>query len=361
MKAGNCASVLPFCILLVLVGLVVLSGPASGATQYTITDLGTLPGASRSRAQDINNQGQVVGFSYTAVPISSSAFLWEDGVMLNLGTLGGSAGAYGINESGQVVGRGYSHAFLWDDGVMTDLGAFAGTDHSRAYDINASGLVVGYGQDASSHERACLWEGGLMHDLGTLGGENSTAYAINDSGSIVGEADTASGDWRACLWEDGSILDLGTLGGLRGRAYDINEARQVVGLAYADSECYRPFLWEAGAMQDLGTFGGNCGSANAINASGQIAGWATDPSQSVQACVWIDGAIYNLNDLVINSTGWYSLWYATGINDQGQIVGYGSYDGKDRAFLLTPIPEPSTVGLVGLAFLVVRRRLRRGR
>jgi hypothetical protein len=68
--------------------------------------------------------------------------------------------------------------------------------------------------------------------------------------------------------------------------------------------------------------------------------------------------MYDLNTLIRDGSGW-QLEEAAAINDLGQIVGYGYYDGEKRAFLLTPIPEPSVAGLFGLAFLVVMRRLRR--
>ncbi len=58
----------------------------------------------------------------------------------------------------------------------------------------------------------------------------------------------------------------------------------------------------------------------------------------------------------------WSRTYATGINDRGQIVGNGTYDGQYLAFLLTPgaVPEPSTwamllLGFAGLGFAGYRR------
>jgi probable HAF family extracellular repeat protein len=74
------------------------------AVEYKIVDLGTLGGGD-SRAEGINDSGQVVGDSETAGG-QRLAFLWTDGVMQDLGTLGGShSEARGINDSGQVVGQ----------------------------------------------------------------------------------------------------------------------------------------------------------------------------------------------------------------------------------------------------------------
>jgi len=114
----------------------------------TITDLGVLPIGNAMRtsiAQRINRKGQVVGSSECGG--ERHAFLWQDGKMLDLGTLGGNnSDAQDINDHEQVVGYsgigGKNHAFLWQDGKMFDLGTMGGTA-SRAYAINNRGQVVG--------------------------------------------------------------------------------------------------------------------------------------------------------------------------------------------------------------------------
>jgi len=105
---------------------------AAQQVMYDITDLGTL-GGTISVAYGINASGQVAGFSYFANGSGPRAFLWQNGVMTDLGTLpGGSISqGLGINDSGQLVGRSNIggetseyHPFLWQNGVMTDLGTF---------------------------------------------------------------------------------------------------------------------------------------------------------------------------------------------------------------------------------------------
>lgn len=77
---------------------------ASGS--YNVINLGTLPGDVSSRAQDVNNSGQVVGFS-SAGPLRTSnrqAFVYSNGVMSPLGSVnnGTNSQADGINNSGQI-------------------------------------------------------------------------------------------------------------------------------------------------------------------------------------------------------------------------------------------------------------------
>ncbi len=115
-----------------------------------MTDLGTLPGDFFSEGRDINKHGQVVGDStvkFFTPPFH--AVLFENGEVKPLGTLGGPGSfAVAINQRGQVVGAsrtvsGQLHAFLWEDGVMTDLGALPGETASVARAINKRGQVVG--------------------------------------------------------------------------------------------------------------------------------------------------------------------------------------------------------------------------
>jgi probable HAF family extracellular repeat protein len=130
----------------------------SASAQLSVTELETPPGGTGSGALDINDRGQVVGYG------GSHAFLWEDGQMTDLGTLGGySSIAYGINSRGQVAGysstaSGGEHAFLWEDGEMTDLGTMRAGYISVAYGINRLGQVVGESYSKTSSDfHALLW------------------------------------------------------------------------------------------------------------------------------------------------------------------------------------------------------------
>ncbi len=357
MKRGILVSVF------VLLGFVVSSGPASAVMPYEVTDLGTL-GGSESHAWGINASGQVVGHSHTASG-NLHAFLWQNSVMQDLGTFGGSySSAHDINASGQVAGSAHSadgdlHAFLWlptpDYGLpagMNLLSTFGGKQ-SGASAINALGQVVGSVDDGGGFQygHAFLWENGVIRDLPNLGGTRTDASGINNSGQVVGASRIESGDWHAFLWEDGGEMrDLGTLGHPWSWAYEINASGQAVGwVGTSVVSGNHAFLWQDGVMQDLGL-----GEAFGINAPGQVVGW-----KDGHAFLWEDDGAFDLNDLIPSGSGWV-LDTACGINDLGQIVGWGYHDGQTRGFLLTPIPEPATLGLVSLGALglLMRRRVR---
>jgi len=263
-------------------------------------DLGTL-GGRRSFAYAVNKTGQVVGEAETArcssvvvvdcTPVGAfHAFLWEDGVMQDLHTLGDEwSEARVVNDQGQVSGiyilAGVRLAFLWEDGVMQDLGTIGGEVY-EVVAINAEGDVTGTAKTGSGDSHAFLASDGVMEDLGTLGGNRSEAWDLNNYGVVVGESENAGGLTHAFLWQDGAIRDLGTLGGDFSRAKGVNDRGEVVGLSTTESGDVHAFIWSDGIMRDLGTLGGNWSMALAINEKGQVAGEAKVASGAVHGALW---------------------------------------------------------------------------
>ena len=120
---------------------------------------------------------------------------------INLGNLGGSLNTnpFAINNLTQVTGTSdvagdlTSHAFLWQNGVMQDLGTLPGDYYSVGYSINSLGQVVGQSCDVNHNCRAFLWSKGTMTDLNSLVGANQQLYlhlgaTIDDLGVITGYA-----------------------------------------------------------------------------------------------------------------------------------------------------------------------------
>ncbi|MXS83739.1 PEP-CTERM sorting domain-containing protein [Nitrosomonas oligotropha] len=270
-----------------------------------------------------------------------------------LGTLGGAySEAFGINDSGQVVGwantaSGSRHAFITgpSGAGMTDLGTLGGSS-SWAFGINDSGQVVGssyLGNIFNQHAFITGPNGNGMTDLGTLGGISSGASGINDSGQVVGGSYTAS--WNSHAFITGpnglGMTDLGTLGGGSSWALGINNSGQVVGSSYlAGNFTQDAFITGPNGigMTDLGTLGGHNsmgvidGAASGINDSGQVVGGAFTASGNFDAFITGPNGI-GMTDLGTLG-GDYS--YASGINDSGEVVGAAATAaGEDHAFIFS--------------------------
>jgi probable HAF family extracellular repeat protein len=174
-----------------------------------MTDLGAPGGDSNfSNSVAINDSGAVVGNGSSDIPpYTPHGFFWANG-MTDIGTLGGAGTeVQALNGLGQVVGRsdptfGFGRPFLWQNGQMTDLGTLGGDNFGIANDINQGSQVVGYASTPAFHSfHSFLWQNGQMIDLGTLGGTFSTGIAINNKGWIVGSSTVADSYYTsAVLW-----------------------------------------------------------------------------------------------------------------------------------------------------------------
>ena len=175
------------------------------------------------------------------------------------------------------------------------------------------------------------------------------ANSVNDNSQIVG-AGTLNGQTHAFLYHGGTVNDLG-----QGSAIAINDAGQVTGTMSVGGNSHA-FLYSGGITHDLGTLAGNLSSnAMAINANGQIVGYSGS-----DAFLYSNGVMTDLNALINPSSGWV-LENAVGINALGQIIGTGTGPNGSTAFLLTPVPEPSSFILAVLALTgLTAWRRRRG-
>jgi probable HAF family extracellular repeat protein len=264
-------------------GQIAGTAPAKGGGQQAfvwqqgrMTSLGTL-GGKDSSVSAMNNRGQVIGFSTTKSG-ANHVFVWQAGKMTDLGSLGakGAPSVAALNDALQIVGSipvkgGRPHAFLWQRGKLTDLGTLPGGSESRAAGINAKGQVVGYSTSKSGGSHVVLWQNGKLRDLGTLpGGVETSATGINDKGQIIGDRTTEDAAQRntsyaykthAFLWQNAKTIDLGTFpGGVDSHADAVNEKGQVVGWSATFGYYEQPsraFLWQAGRMTDLGTLPGD--------------------------------------------------------------------------------------------------------
>mgnify|MGYP001558792159 CR=1 FL=1 len=146
-------------------------------------------------AFDVNESKQIVGIledEHEQLP--SVATLWDDGSVVDLGTLSNHSSARSINDLNQVVGwsevNGHYHAFFWENGVMSDIGSIEGK-HVYARDINNRRQIVGFAARPNGNKVVPLiWNmGHQMQELNPLidtpGIRLREVYAINDKGQII--------------------------------------------------------------------------------------------------------------------------------------------------------------------------------
>ncbi|HEX2059150.1 MAG TPA: hypothetical protein VHK90_00270 [Thermoanaerobaculia bacterium] len=327
---------------------------------WTIRELPTLPGGGLSSANGVNEYGQVAGQAQSAAGIMRAVFWDGAGVIYEIPTpaiAGKISVAEDVNDYGYVVGRmgtatSNANAFFWYPGSLTNLGA---ATESRAFAINNYNDVAGQWTVAGTPWRyyAVVWGGatpGSPYFLGGWGGWIDFASDIADTAPVVaGTAALQSPRYRhAFLWVSGSgMRDLGTLGGNNsfGRAlsvgmwpdplgetiYVTGESETVPGSMNAS-----PFLWHRGFMMNIGLLPGcTTGWGFGINKNKDVVGscWGGGIDR---AFLWKSGVLIDLNSVLPAGSGWERLHAAYDINESGQIVGYGTYKGAGRGFILSP-------------------------
>jgi probable HAF family extracellular repeat protein len=378
----------PLSILLIVVGCGLVL--ASEQTQYNITDLPSLGGIN-SRANSINNRGWLAGYSNLAANTSRHAALWRDGMLTDLGTLGGpnSATTWSVKADSGIVagisqtatpdplGEAWSSAafypgatgtgfinlgFVWENGTMRALPTLGG-NNGFATGANSRGQVVGWAENAV-RDPTCVPPQQLQflpvvygkqpNEINALplptGDTSGAATGINEQGQVVGISgicDQAVGRHtakHALLWDrNANIVDLGNLGApFWNTPTNINQRGDVVGFAGApgdpDGNFLQAFIWTPeNGMQPLGFLPGDVHSeAYGINDKREVVGLSCDANGNCRAFIWENGVMTDLNTLKPAS---YTarLEQAKDINEAGEIAGRSINPVTGRkAFLATP-------------------------
>ena len=237
-----------------------------GAVRFSLGD---------GQATGINDSGQVSGAMSSGG--TTHGVVWSGGSVLDFGA---NTSAAAINDAGQVAGS-TNHAFLYQNGIETDLGTLAGGSWTLAEGLSGNGDVAGYG-DTTGGIRGFVWAPGAgLRELETLGGSSSYGMAVDDSGQAAGSAAVTAGYLHATEWINGTPSDLGTLGGNNSYAYGINDSGIVVGYSWTGGNlATHGFIVVSGVMIDLNSLlspddsGWLITAAYGINDQGQIVGEA---------------------------------------------------------------------------------------
>ena len=324
------------------------------AQQYRIYDLG-----ANFIPQDVNNHGQVVG--WTEVGGTSTAAIWDKTVgVQEIGVAAGYFESFGqiINDAGQVGGYVSGlpdHAFLWstsegftvlrdpdDLSRSTDIGplsesgdtvfvAYTGTgtnyySRNNAGDISPFSVPVGIDRFGGVNINGTYAVSNFYHQTGEfLYGNNVDGWSRVDGFGLSHE----------------SI----SLGG-------INDSGAIIGTSYSNSS-HKGFYWNSlTGLIDLGELNGSAVTPFGINNHGEAVGNGNSPFY------WTyDSGLHDLNSLVSVNPSNLELISAWDINNSGAIIGYGLVNGEFRGYYAEAVPEPGMIAvLAGIGMIKVRRR-----
>lgn len=364
----------------VLVVAFALAGwSAAQAATYELIGLGAYGG--NSEATDINNLGQIVGNAdvmdqYGWAP---RAFSYQFGVgAVDLGAGRGST-AQAINDGGLIVGTHgpflRSTAFSYtESGGLRDI-SVPKSYFSHATSVNNQGQigVAWVASDSLSTKTPAIvvQVDGSQRSLDSVGGQSSRIHGINDAGVVVGQVSASlapDGNQAFMTNPDGSTFVWNMPYG--STAYAINNQGAIVGsindqdlvrgsqaFLYLPGHGVQTLAWSHSRALDINNLGWVIGKYQVGAYEYQTGSFLYQPGVGVS----------DLQSLLPEDTDWRQL-SAAAINDLGQIVGSGLYQGHRQAFVMnlagsqiTAVPEAGTfglmaLGLVGMAALTSRRR-----
>jgi uncharacterized protein (TIGR03437 family) len=379
---------------------------AAQAPQFTIQDLGTLPNLPSCNATSLSQSGNVVGYCMSELgqnvllgSLPTHVFLYSKGVMTDLNvTSPPMAFPTGVNDSGVVVGgaltidlqaaTGTASPFIYQNGALQPLSgpieALLPLGLNNANQMIGTSVQVGGGSlnffiDSKAYLDT-LSGGTLTQLVAPSSGGSAAAFGINANGEVAGSTVGQNAtNVTPLVWQNLVPQTLPLLSGYpQGIATSVNDAGVAAGVAFDlnfsvlhdSGATAHAVLFNNGSVTDLGVLPNTVSSlAMSINNSGSVVGFSSSkppdytlhlaayvdaPQNNYHAFVYSGGKMYDLTKQLVNGDGW-QLSFATQINNAGQIVGTGLFEGSDgvtvqRAFLLTPLAGPSVTNVVGAGF-----------
>jgi VCBS repeat-containing protein len=371
------------------------------ALQFVVEELDSTGGSNgdleTSRAFGINDGGLIVGTALEpgGEPI---AVAWTGGQMNALDGQGrpGQAMAIGNGDVavGVVANGAVIDAVVWEPGQPTRELLGLGGGFTVAFDVNDRNEVVGTSLSPEGVLRPMYWTATDAIPLDVAGASGGEVFAISDMSDVAGAAAAGTGMEQAMRGPVAGPEVVGSAG-LASRAYGINNLRMAAG-SRGSGALVEAVLWtQAGEEVSLPAGGSPFAEAYGVNDAGWIVGTylstesvATSVSgeSSVQsptplavdlrldgagktvvsapglsgarfsltagkagadglrAALWVGGVLQDLNALVPAGSGW-TLVEARDVNNAGQIIGYGLYNGAPRGFslVLTGNAPPTAV------------------
>ena len=306
----------------------------------------------------ISSSGMVAG-TILGTYGPNRAVIWKSGNITNLSLPSGFTGASsanGMSPSGETVGYVGVATVKWDtSGSMTLMDdaqsdADCNYNYNGAFAVNSNGDIAGFCGPNGGTYYAGYWPQGKPNSFTKISDTtNSEVTGINTIGHMVGtsvvyDITTSQDTIHPFYWHDGTETDLAPSGSVYDVANAINDNDLIVGTVnYADSDgnlTEHPYVWDRAGNHtyDLYNLTGFKGAASAVNDFGVVTGGISVPNDSnTHAFMWQQGSssIVDLNNLLPANSGWV-LVSADKINDRGQIVGTGIYNGNVHGYLLNP-------------------------
>ncbi len=308
------------------------------------------PAGQQFSVSSVNVHGLACGALVVANG-NTHAALWQiGGGITDLDPTGTYSVAETINDNGTVVGfmnvaGGVSHAFKYSQGQMTDLHSqVAGADfpNSIAWGVNNQGQICGqtYSTATGLNQAFFMDNNNSVTHLDSFGGLFIAAYGINDSGLVVGQSDTTD-LLQAFKWQPGDAAptDLASYFTIPNQvATSVNAQGDIAGYTWLYYNQWA-FVIQNGVFKDLSD-GYQNSYVWALNSKDQLVGaWDGQATgYHDRALYWQGSQHYDLNTLLPSGSGWV-LNDAVSINENGLIVGNGTYQGQPRAFAtVAPVP-----------------------